>query len=249
MNTNNYMYKIPDGISKSKLRIAIVMLNSQNIPKYGHLATMNNYMYSAKNGYDFIVEKQPLNIKDKWSWDEKNEYVLVWYKAEFIKRHLKNYHYILFIDSDAYFIDNNIKIEDQLISLLTNETCVLFQEDVWRSDFPETANVRTGEICAGLIFIKNCEESFRVLEAWSNAPYIDPDCEKYTYEHAREQDAIIVLRNKYPKFKEYINVVSAKLGIFGQYNSKWIIHLGGISKEVRTKYISDAFDNQLKNLI
>jgi hypothetical protein len=243
------MYKIPDSIYKDKPRIAIVMLNSVNIPKYAHLATINNYIYSAKNGYDFIIEKQPLNIKDKWSWDEKNEYVLVWYKPEFVKRHLKNYHYILFVDSDAYFINNNFKIEDTLIPLLKDQTCILFQEDVWRSDFPESANVRIGEICSGLMFIKNCEESFRVLETWINSPYIDPKCEKYVYEHAREQDAIITLRNYYPKFKEYINVVSAKLAIFGQYDSKWIIHLGGINKEIRTNMITNALKTQLQILL
>lgn len=189
------MKTVPPGVTQSKLRIAILMLNSPNIPNYAHFATVNNYMYAAKHGYDFIVERQPQNVEESWSWDPHNEYVLVWYKPELIKRHLKNYHYV---DSDAYFVNGDLNIEDALLKWTENDKCMIFQEDVWRSDFPPDAKVKSGQICAGLVFIKNCPESFRILDTWTHAPHIDPDCVKYKYEHAREQDTIIILKNKYP---------------------------------------------------
>jgi hypothetical protein len=242
------MTTVPDGISTSKLRIAILMLNSPSILEYAHFATMNNYMYAARNGYDFIVERQPQNVTDSWSWDPNNEYVLVWYKPEFIKRHLKNYHYVLFVDSDAYFVDHKLKIEDLLLKW-TNEKCMIFQEDVWRSDFPPHAEVKKGKICAGLIFVKNCPQSFRILDTWKNAPHIDPDCEKYKYQHAREQDTIIILKDKYPEFDKQICVLSAKEGIFGQYNSRWIVHLGGIPNDIRTNMITKEFDKNYRTYV
>lgn len=242
------MKTVPPGIAPSKLRIAIIMLNSPNIPNYAHFATMNNYIYSTKHGYDFIVERQPQNVQELWSWDPQNQYVLVWYKPEFIKRHLQNYHYVLFVDSDAYFVNHNLKIEDALVSRTQNEKCMIFQEDVWRSDFLPDASVKDGYICTGLVFVKNCPESFRILDTWINAPHIDPECVKYKYEHAREQDTIIILKNKYPEFKKQILVLPAKEGIFGQYDSKWIIHLGGIPNDIRSNMIMEVFDKSLQSL-
>mgnify|MGYP000176724305 CR=1 FL=1 len=71
-------------------RIAIIMLNSPNISSYAHFASLNNYLYTINKGYDFIVERLPLDIKNDWTYDPNNEYVWVWYKAELIKKHLKN---------------------------------------------------------------------------------------------------------------------------------------------------------------
>lgn len=248
------MTSVPKGIPPGNLRIAIVMLNSPNISMYAHHATMNNYMYASKHGYDFIVERQPQNTTDLWSWNPEHEYVLVWYKAEFIKRHLKNYHYVLFIDSDAYFVNYDLRIETALLKYFGEDKgeenkdspCMIFQEDVWRSDFPSGTPVKTDSICAGLIFVKNCPESFRILDTWINSPYIDPDCQKYINQHAREQDAIIILKNKYPQFQKWIYVLPANRGIFGQYDSKWIVHLGGIPKDIRTRMIKGVFEDNLK---
>jgi hypothetical protein len=205
-------------------------------------------MYAAKHGYDFIVERQPQNVEESWSWDPQNQYVLVWYKPKFIKRHLKNYHYVLFVDSDAYFVNGDLKIEDALLKWTENDKCMIFQEDVWRSYFPPDAKDKSGQICAGLVFIKNCPESFRIIDTWMNAPHIDPDCVKYKYEHAQEQDMIIILKNKYPELSKQILVLPAKEGIFGQYNSTWIIHLGGIPNHIRTDMITNAFDENLQIL-
>ena len=63
------MKTVPPGVTQSKLRIAILMLNSPNIPNYAHFATMNNYMYAAKHGDDFIVERLQQNVEESWSWE------------------------------------------------------------------------------------------------------------------------------------------------------------------------------------
>lgn len=224
-----YIKNLPDGIIESKLRIAIIMLNSPNISSYAHFATLNNYLYTINKGYDFIVERQPLDINNDWSCDPKNEYVWVWYKAELIKKHLKNYHYVLYIDSDAFVNDEKYKIEDILIPMLDDkEKVMIFQEDTWVSKLLED-NV-SNKICTGLIFVKNCQKSFDILDLWIRAPYIDKNCYKFRFNHPREQGCIQYLRDEY-NLEKNIVIFPGKLGLFGQYDSKWIIHMAGTNKK------------------
>ena len=240
-NTSHTPPPPPPGVN-DKPRIAIVMINSEGVPKYGHHAALNNYLYASYNNYDFIVEKQPQDMTQKWTWDAENQYVMVWYKAELIKRHLKNYHYILYIDSDAFFYNFNYKIEDVLVDYINkNNLCMLFQEDKWQQSIAIQQNDPTSsEICAGLIFVKNCPESFSILDLWSRAPYVDENCFKYRHVHAREQDCIIYLRQRY-NLEKYIDVYPCIRGMFGQYDSKWIVHLGAISEKERSSVLCGVF--------
>ena len=240
MYSDSSLYNtIPDGVIDSKLRIAIIMINSPNIPNYAHCATINNYLYSTKYSYDFIVERQPSNIQEKWQWDPENEYVIVWSKAEIIKKHLKNYHYVLFIDSDAFFKNFDYKIEDILVKELSQnpDKVIIFQEDKWRKDL--CYGIISDEICAGLIFVKNCQKAFDILDVWIRSPYSDKNCEEFKYNHPREQGCIMYLANTYPEIKKHIFIYPAKFGMFGQYDSDWIVHLGGVDKHSRTHVIGN----------
>lgn len=102
--------------------------------------------------------------------------------------HLHNYDYILFIDSDAIFIDFSYTIEKELVSLLNNEKSIIFQEDIW-----ETTHPTTDRICTGLIFVKKCPESFAILNEWARSPYTNPKCLEMRYKHPREQECISYL--------------------------------------------------------
>lgn len=220
----------PDG----KPRIAMLMLNSPNIKTYAHCATMNNYLYATKHGYDFIVERLPINMEDDWTWDANNEYVLVWYKAELLKRHLKNYDYVFYIDSDATVINFEYTIEDEIIKRFNDDFSIVFQEDVWSVQWAINNNYKfLDKICAGILLAKNSQITFDILDTWIRAPYTDPDCIKFRYIHAREQDCIMTLREKYPFIKENVKVFPAYIGLLGQYDAKWIIHLAGKSAEHR----------------
>jgi hypothetical protein len=232
------MYEKSNGITDSKLRIAIIMLNSPNISSYAHFAALNNYLYTIDKGYDFIVERLPQDIKNDWTYDPNNEYVWVWYKAELIKKHLKNYNYVLYIDSDAFINDGKYKIEDVLLPMLDNEEkVIIFQEDVWNSTIP--IDYEPNKICTGLVFVKNCQKAFDILDLWIKAPYIDEKCYKFRYNHPREQGCIQYLRDKDDyDIKKNIVIFPAKLGFFGQYDSKWIIHMGGTNKKNRIELIS-----------
>lgn len=238
---------LADGVTESKKRIAIIMLNSPNIPHYAHFATLNNYLYATQHGYDFIVERQPGDVQRDWTWDGKNEYLLVWYKAEFIKRHLANYHYVLFVDSDAIFSDFSYRIENILVPHTDGERCMIFQEDVW---FKAQKGKNAGKICTGLIFVQNCQSAFRVLDTWAYSPYVHETCiAKYRHAHPREQGCIQELYDESEQVRNAICIFPARQGLFGQYDSDWIIHLGGVNKTDRTEMITRYFKVKLDSFI
>jgi len=217
------------------LRIAVVMLSSPGIPDYAHFAAINNYLYSTNHHYDFIVERKPQDTVHDWTWNEKKQSSVSWYKAALLKRHLTNYDYVLFIDSDAIFNDFSYSIETELVPLVSMDKCIIFQEDVWYTD-----NNVIGDslICTGLIFLKRCPEAFGILDAWIRAPYMDPACIDMRYKHPREQDCITHLIKTNVDIKNQVYVYPASKGMFGQYDAKWIIHMGGTNDINRTEFIS-----------
>lgn len=227
------------------MRIAIIMLSSPGIPDYAHFSAINNYLYSTKHSYDFIVERQPRDTSHKWTWDPEKQSSVSWYKAELLKRHLANYDYILFIDSDAIFNEFSYTIEEELVPLVT-ERCIVFQEDIW-----ESTNVGTqrGLVCTGLIFIKRCNEAFAILDAWARAPYTDPKCVFMRYTHPREQECIMHLMKTDEEINKYVYVYPAEKAMFGQYDAKWIIHMGGTNNINRTDVISRYCHTQFQTFI
>jgi hypothetical protein len=227
------------------LRICIIMLSSPNIPNYAHFAAINNYLYSTKHHYDFIVERQPRDTTNDWTWNPKKQSSISWYKAELLKKHLHNYDYILFIDSDAIFNDFDYTIENELVPLTQNKTCIIFQEDTWESTYPATQNL----ICTGLVFVKKCPEAFAILNEWAQAPYTNPLCIPMRYTHPREQECIMYLMNTNKDIQKHILIYPASKAMFGQYDSKWIIHMGGTNDYNRTELISRYCHSQFQNFI
>jgi len=238
-----YLDELSKGIVND-LRIAIIMLSSPDIPNYAHFAAINNYLYSTKNRYDFIVERQPRDTLNKWSWNKEKQSSISWYKAELLKRHLVNYDYILFIDSDAIFNDFNYTIENELVPL-SKEKCIIFQEDIWNSN----TDIVSDKVCTGLIFVKNCKQAFAILDTWARAPYVDQNCISMRYKHPREQDCIMYLIKTNPEIKKNVYIYPANKGMFGQYDAKWIIHMGGTNDINRSELISRFCDTKYKSFI
>lgn len=229
------------------LRIAVIMLSSPGIPNYAHFAAINNYLYSTKHAYDFIVERQPKDTVNDWTWDVNQQYVMVWYKADLLKRHLNNYDYILFIDSDAIFNDFSYKIENELVPMVSEtDKCIIFQEDIWGST---DVGTERGLVCTGLIFVKKCAESFAILDAWARAPYVDNVCALMRYTHPREQECIMYLMKNDEEINKRILIYPASKAMFGQYDAKWIIHMGGTNNYNRTEMLSRYCHAQFQSFI
>jgi hypothetical protein len=71
---------------------------------YGDYASLNHHEYSNKHGYSYI--KEIVKNDDYTNWHP------TWIKINVLKKYLPLYDYVVWIDSDAVFVNQDIKIED-----------------------------------------------------------------------------------------------------------------------------------------
>jgi hypothetical protein len=70
---------------------------------YGNFASLNHHEYSNKHGYSYI--KEILKNDDYSNWHP------TWIKIDVIKKYLPLYDYVVWIDSDAVFVNQDTTIE------------------------------------------------------------------------------------------------------------------------------------------
>ena len=214
-----------------KYNICILVLNSPNIGEYAHQATIINKLYANKHNYDFIVERCPLNedLNKDYMWNGNNEYLFVWSKAPLIKKHLINYDYLFFIDSDAIFVDHEQTIDSFIDKNFTNETCLLFGTDC----VTKTVCYKKNKLNTGTIIAKNTDKTFEILDKWIQAPNTEL-CHEWKYKHTREQECLNLIKNKY-NYNEIKIVDYYKInGIDGS----WIKHYMNIKYDQRCKILN-----------
>ena len=71
---------------------------------YGDFASLNHHEYSNKHGYSYI--KEIVKNDDYSNWHP------TWIKIDVLKKYLPLYDYVVWVDSDAVFVNQDIKIED-----------------------------------------------------------------------------------------------------------------------------------------
>jgi hypothetical protein len=71
---------------------------------YGDFASLNHHEYSNKHGYSYI--KEIVKNDDYIDWHP------TWIKIDVLKKYLPLYDYVVWIDADAVFVNQDIKIED-----------------------------------------------------------------------------------------------------------------------------------------
>ena len=221
-------------------RIAILMMNSPNIPKYAYYSTLINYTYATRYGYAFLVQRCPweenLATKD-WYWgDGSSEYLFVWSKASVIKKFLHLYDYIVFLDSDAFVYDQSIPIESLIkktfdqnpsLSLVTQEDC---------KNQDSCYNIQG--INTGILIFKNCSTSFELLDEWMIQE--TKACKDFLYRHPREQQCLNIIKRQ----QEWIQsaVFIYPIEEIGGSDSSWIRHMMSKSSEYREKQCLDQLE-------
>ena len=71
---------------------------------YGDFASLNHHEYSNKNGYSYV--KEIVKNEDYINWHP------TWIKIDVLKKYLPLYDYIVWIDADAVFVNQDITIEN-----------------------------------------------------------------------------------------------------------------------------------------
>ena len=120
---------------------------------YGDFSSINHHDYANKHGYSYV--KKIVNNDDYQNWHP------TWIKIDVIKTYLHIFDYVVWIDADAVFYNQDISIEDLIDD---NIDLVIPKLEVDRI----TGNMWTNTT-TGFMIWKNSDWSFKVLnELWNN---------------------------------------------------------------------------------
>jgi len=121
---------------------------------YGDFASLNHHEYANKHGYSYI--KKIVNNDDYQDWHP------TWIKIDVLKTYLPLFEYLVWIDADAVFYNQDLKIEDLIDD---NVDLVIPKLEVDRV----SGNVWT-HTTTGFMIWKNSEWSFNILNLLWNEP-------------------------------------------------------------------------------
>ena len=217
-------------------RVGILMMNSPNIPKYAHYATLINSMYAARHGYGFMVMRCPdrQDMDKDWAYDPDNEYVFVWSKARMLAKALESFDIVLYIDSDAHVWDPSITVESRVEKLMPNPaTCIVMAQDCQKTNACWSSGMN-----AGVILARRTENVTRILDHWMRP---DDDCAEWKYKHTREQACINILHTKY--YSDFIRNVPVQE--MNGSDGRWIRHYMARSAQDRQRIMQRVLERTL----
>lgn len=230
-------------MSCNKNQVCVLMMNSPSIPEYGNFAAMVNYMYAAKHGYSFIVQKCPRteDLGKEWMWDENNQYVFVWSKPVMFARYLEHFEYVFYIDSDAVFWDFEKPIEDMIKKFEEDpELCMVMAEDCSSSQkCYDKENVN-----AGVMLLKRSPTTSALLKEWIDAAET-AECADWKTVHPREQQCLNILRqNRYSK-----QILKLPTSEMNGNDGKWVRHYMATEKDFRNDTLRDVFAKRAREVM
>lgn len=121
---------------------------------YGDFASMNHHEYANKHGYSYV--KKIVNNDDYLNWHP------TWIKIDVLKTYLPIFDYVVWIDADAVFVNQDIKIEDFIID---DVDLVIPKLEIDRV----SGNVWT-HTTTGFMIWKNSDWSKKILNTLWNEP-------------------------------------------------------------------------------
>jgi hypothetical protein len=193
---------------------------------YGKLCAKNHLNYALKHGYKFHCE-----IIQEFLTDRNQ----TWHKIHLIKKFLPLYDYVVWIDADAVFIRNDIRLED----FISSEMDLILP----KMQIDKQTGIRLTETTTGFMIWKNCNWSFNLLNDMWNNP------KDYAYGYFHEQsllDEKIIIKDK-PIFEvlNNVKVIEEKYhNVHSDIESGFIYHAGG---NTYTKFL--RIKEQLNKLI
>lgn len=178
---------------KPKIKIAVCSLTIgeqyKDITKYGRKSKV---LYCQKYGYDFFDEET----------DVDHNRAPAWSKINILRKHLRDYEYLVWMDGDTLLMNDKIKLE-QLILEYSNGKDITVAQD-WTM------------INTGVMLVKNTEWTMKFLD-------LIYDQIQFMNHNNWEQGAFInLLENNISDSKNHINVLP--LGLQNKLNSYWFTY-------------------------
>ena len=176
-------------------------LGTKNIKDVTIHSLQNQIHYATKHGYSFIAYDDTMVPFD----------IVTWNKVFVIQKHLDNFEWVMWIDSDAIFTNMNITINEIIKSC---DKDMIIADDIggWKMN-------------TGVMFWKNTDWSKNILNKWCNM-------RKISHAQGAEQQQLIHLLENESNFE------IKKRNLFNSHpdehkSSDFILHMMGKSSEER----------------
>ncbi len=221
--------------------------NTLNNSNYNSLTAAINYFYSKKMGYDFLYLRPGLNDKYPTNncFSPKNELRhSSWSKlltSIKIIDEYPQYDYVVYIDSDCIFYDNNLTIFDYVSkSKVVNGVGVMDSNIIFLNDKPWNSTLP----CAGFYIYKNNIETKTIFQKW-----FETDDPKNNLTHNWEQNSLYL---NLDNFIKKISVIDDWM--FREYPSQFLRHIGSEFSNNRIPFFIQVIkklglENEYPNII
>lgn len=221
----------------NQMRIAIIHLSTGRAHWSSSHAQAINLFYARRHGYEFISHSCPTFSNQSFIWDERDQVRANWCKPLLLIEHLKKYHYVLMLDSDAYIMDPSYRIEQFVdeymtegFSLIVPRNCMaiggsdLQNLECW-PDIPGVAEVNIGAIVA-----KSSIEAIALLQRWYDSTA--DECKSLVYPNyvgkwaANDQQCLALLYQNHTEFSKGIRLLDPvqTYHFIGGSPTAWIKH-------------------------
>jgi hypothetical protein len=180
---------------KSNFNIGVCQFYTENV-LYGEYSEQINRKYCEDNNYYYFVEKNSDKLRV-----ELEGRAPTWYKPKLVLDTLKrnpDLDYLLFLDIDAIFCNNNRRIEE----FIHGDFEILMTEDFG----PSIVN-------AGVLLVKNSDFIKKLMQDWwdiceeyphyKNALWHDQTCLKYVHDRLSDKNKFKIIPNGDLNSREY----------------------------------------------
>eukprot|EP00602_Paraphysomonas_sp_CaronLab_P013247 CAMPEP_0185040802 /NCGR_PEP_ID=MMETSP1103-20130426/39299_1 /TAXON_ID=36769 /ORGANISM="Paraphysomonas bandaiensis, Strain Caron Lab Isolate" /LENGTH=725 /DNA_ID=CAMNT_0027580249 /DNA_START=29 /DNA_END=2206 /DNA_ORIENTATION=- len=254
---------ISKGCRRSGVKIVIVQLATQRAHPSATHAQQINLMYARRHGYDFVSHSCPPSVDEVHMWDPYDQVRANWAKPRIILEYLKKYHYVVMLDSDAYFREHNMPLEAFIdthmyqslghtgegYAIVLPNNCISRKEN--SSSVHDMFCWTEGLNIASIIAQSNHNAEY-ILREWSAAAY--STCRRFAHPHyafpewrANDQSCLSALYDSNQHIARHINVLNMEdthRYIGGHRNAMIKHHFSGtfLAEEVGKKIKRDLFD-------
>lgn len=217
--------------SAARPRIGIVTVHTENIGQYANITGERNRLYAQRHDYGFHIET---NVIDKSRMPH-------WSKIHAVLLHLCEYDFVFWVDADAMFYDQHVRIED-VVPVGDVEKHIWLQHH--SQDFP--SSIRKELFDTGTVLFRSSPWTRQFLLEWYfYPPCQDPEIlnytEQYCFSEAYKADFMdlqtktAALRSK--ELNNHQVPGPSEKGLF-------ILHLSGQADAQRADYLREVLDGK-----
>ena len=182
----------------SAYKIAVVSAATENISYQYEYTNRIKKLYCDRFGVDYIFEK--------WNSDAR---VATNRKTEMIKKYIKSYDYVVWMDADAWFNNFDVDIRTIIEKWSDENTEIIVCRDHNNATADKAKTMPWALINAGVLVVKNSELAINMINTWDDRKH-DKDLQKTLqgmYPTLKDQPALCSLILFDKDFSSHVNII------------------------------------------